>query len=159
VELRGRLGAAACSRGSANLPALPVALSDPSHLDGAMTAVAKLGAVSLDTSDPAGLSTFYRELLDLEVFFENEDFVALKGAGVLITMQRVDDHLPPDWPGGSVPKQLHLELSVSDLDAAEQAALSIGATKPDVQPSPDHWRVLIDPAGHPFCITTLIPDA
>jgi hypothetical protein len=27
-----------------------------------------------------------------------------------------------------------------------------------VQPSPDRWRVLIDPAGHPFCLTTLIPE-
>jgi hypothetical protein len=58
------------------------------------------------------------------------------------------------------PKQLHLELAVGDLDEAEAAALAaIGATKAQTQPSPELWRVLIDPAGHPFCITTLIPDA
>jgi hypothetical protein len=123
-----------------------------------MPAIARLAAVSLDSSDPAGLSAFYRELLDLEVFFESEDFVALKGAGILMTMQRVDDHRAPSWPGGDVPKQIHLELAVSDLEDAESAAVATGARKAEAQPSPDVWRVLIDPAGHPFCITTLIPE-
>jgi len=56
-----------------------------------------------------------------------------------------------------VPKQIHLELAVQDLETAEAEALALGATRPDQQPNPEHWRVLIDPAGHPFCITTLIP--
>ena len=123
-----------------------------------MAAIAKLAAVSLDSSDPTALASFYRRLLDLEVFFESDDFVALKGAGILLTTQRVEEHLAPNWPTGPAPKQLHLELSVTDLDQAEAAALGLGATKADTQPSPDHWRVLLDPAGHPFCITTLIPD-
>jgi catechol-2,3-dioxygenase len=123
-----------------------------------MTAGVHLAAVSLDSSDPAGLADFYRQLLDLELYFESEDFVALKGAGVLLTTQRVADHVPPEWPSGSVPKQIHLELAVEDLESAESAALGLGATRAGEQPNPDHWRVLIDPAGHPFCITTLIPD-
>ena len=123
-----------------------------------MAAIARLAAVSLDTSDPVGLSNFYRELLDLEVFFESEQFIALKGAAILLTVQRVEDHQPPDWPGERVPKQVHLELAVDDLYVAEQGALALGATKPDTQPAAEIWRVLIDPSGHPFCITTLIPD-
>jgi hypothetical protein len=123
-----------------------------------MTAGVRLAAVSLDSSDPAGLADFYRQLLDLELYFESEDFAALKGAGILLTTQRVADHVRPDWPTGSAPKQIHLELAVQDLESAESAALGLGATKADEQPNPDHWRVLIDPAGHPFCITTLIPD-
>ncbi len=123
-----------------------------------MTATARLAAISLDTSDPAGLSAFYRELLDLEVFFTSDDFVALKGGPVLITVQRVVDHRAPSWPTGEVPKQIHLELAVDDLEEAEAKALAIGAAKAGTQPNPDAWRVLIDPAGHPFCVTTLIPD-
>jgi Glyoxalase-like domain len=123
-----------------------------------MVAIARLAAVSLDSNDPPALAAFYRELLDLEVMFETEDFVALKGAGILLTMQRVADHRPPDWPEGEVPKQLHLELAVTDLDGAEAEAVALGAVKADHQSAPDTWRVLIDPAGHPFCITTLIPD-
>ncbi len=128
------------------------------RLDGAMTAIARLAAVSLDSPDPVGLAAFYREMLDLEVFFENEDFVALKGGGILITTQRVSDHRSPDWPGNEVPKQIHLELAVDDLASAEAAVMAIGATKATLQPNPDAWRVMLDPSGHPFCITTLIPD-
>jgi hypothetical protein len=140
------------------IPPFDLAVVGETYLDGRMAAIAKLGAVSLDSSDPAGLAAFYRQLLDLEVYFESDGFVALKGAGVLLTMQRIDDHSPPDWPSGPAPKQIHLELSVDDLEAAETEALALGAGKADIQPNPDVWRVLLDPAGHPFCITTLIPD-
>jgi hypothetical protein len=75
-----------------------------------------------------------------------------------MTMQRVDNHRMPSWPDGAVPKQNHRELAVDDLDEPEAAALAIGALKADRQPSPETWRVLIDPADHPFCVTSLIPD-
>jgi hypothetical protein len=123
-----------------------------------MTAHARLAGVSLDSPDPSGLAGFYRELLDLEVAVETDDFIALRGAGIWLTTQRVEKHRAPDWPVGETPKQLHLELSVADLDTAEAAAVAIGATRAEVQPNPDLWRVLVDPAGHPFCITTLIPE-
>jgi catechol 2,3-dioxygenase-like lactoylglutathione lyase family enzyme len=123
-----------------------------------MTARARLAAISLDASDPAALAAFYRDYLELEVMWDSPDFIALGGAGVFLTVQRVADHNPPDWPTGAAGKQMHLELAVSDLEPAERAALALGARKADEQPSPERWRVLIDPAGHPFCITTLIPD-
>ncbi|MGC7193868.1 VOC family protein [Mycobacteroides abscessus subsp. abscessus] len=123
-----------------------------------MTTTARLGAISIDCADPAALAQFYRQVLDLEVLFESEQFVALKGAAVLLTFQRVADHQPPQWPDGSVPKQLHLELAASDLDAEEARILGLGATKAEVQPNPSGWRVLVDPAGHPFCITNMIPE-
>jgi Glyoxalase-like domain len=122
-----------------------------------MTAIARLAGVSLDAKDPSRLAEFYRQLLDLEAYFATDDFVALKGAGILLTTQRVENHVPADWPAGPAPKQIHLELAVDDLDAAESAALALGATRAPQQPAPDRWRVLIDPAGHPFCVTTLIP--
>ncbi len=123
-----------------------------------MTAIARLAAISLDTPDPRGLAQFYATLLGLEVFFESDEFVALKSDSVFLTTQKVEDHRAPEWPDGVIPKQLHLELAVRDLDEGEALALSVGALKADVQPSPDRWRVFIDPAGHPFCMTTLIPD-
>ena len=122
-----------------------------------MSPLARLGAVSLDADDPATLAAFYRDLLELEVVFEGDDFVALKGAGIYLTTQRVATHRAPDWPDDTVPKQIHLELAVSDLEAAQARALELGARVAREQPSPQSWRVLIDPAGHPFCITTLIP--
>jgi len=123
-----------------------------------MAPIARLGGVSLDAEDPRALASFYRDLLSLELAFESDEFVALKGAGIWLTAQRVEGHRPPDWPESDVPKQLHLELAVDDLDGAEAAAIELGATKATTQPSPERWRVLLDPAGHPFCITTLLPS-
>jgi hypothetical protein len=123
-----------------------------------MSAVARLGAVSLDATDPGPLARFYQDLLGLHVYFDSPDFVALSGASVLLTIHRVSDLQPADWPTGPVPKQIHLDLSVDDLDLAEKAAIALGAIKADVQPTAERWRVMIDPAGHPFCLSNAIPE-
>ncbi|MFE0471912.1 VOC family protein [Streptomyces sp. NPDC058947] len=66
--------------------------------------------------------------------------------------QRVDGHRPPSWPDPAVPQQLHCCFRVEDLDQAEARLLELGAGRPDRQPNAEKWRVLTDPAGHPFCI-------
>ncbi|MGW4246309.1 VOC family protein [Nocardia sp. NPDC004722] len=116
-------------------------------------AIARLGAIALDSDDPIALGRFYSALLELEVVVETPDLVALRARGVMLTVERVENYRPPDWPADSVPKQAHLDLFVEDLDAAEAAALALGARKPDTQPAPAKWRVLLDPSGHPFCVT------
>jgi catechol-2,3-dioxygenase len=123
-----------------------------------MAAIARLAAVSLDTDDPPGLAAFYQELLDLELLIETDAFTVLKGAAVLMTFQKVDGHRPPEWPDGSIPKQMHLELAVTDLDTSEAQAIAVGAVKADAQPNAEVARVMIDPAGHLFCLTILIPE-
>jgi Glyoxalase-like domain len=116
---------------------------------------ARLVAIAVDCADPVALSEFYTAVLDLEIGFSSADLVVLTGAGVFLTFERVDNHKPPTWPEDEVPKQLHLDLAVADLDAEEARIVACGAVKAETQPNPDQWRVLIDPAGHPFCITTL----
>jgi hypothetical protein len=118
----------------------------------------RLASVSLDCPDPSALAAFYARLLGAEIAYESEVFAALRPGTIWLTMQRVDDYEPPTWPTGALPKQLHLDMAVADLDEGEAAALGAGAIKAPVQPSPERWRVLIDPAGHPFCLSTLIPD-
>jgi len=98
------------------------------------------------------------ELLGLDDYFASHDFVALKGGPVLLTFQRVAEHITPTWPTGPAPKQVHFELAVADLGASEAAAVALGARRADEQPAPDKWIVLFDPSGHPFCISTLIPE-
>lgn len=56
---------------------------------------------------------------------------------------------PPRWGDPAYPAQLHLDVLVADLDAAEQMVLGHGATK--LEDFPD-WRVYADPVGHPFCL-------
>lgn len=122
-----------------------------------MTRIARLAAVSLDCADPASLATFYAALTGGEIAFSSDDFVAVQGPAVWVTVQRVADHQPPTWPAAGIPKQTHLDFAVADLDAAQQAAEELGARVAEEQPAPDRWRVLLDPAGHPFCFTTLLP--
>jgi catechol 2,3-dioxygenase-like lactoylglutathione lyase family enzyme len=45
----------------------------------------------------------------------------------------------------------HLDIHVDDLDAAAEHAIAEGATLAAFQPQAD-VRVLLDPAGHPFCL-------
>ena len=46
---------------------------------------------------------------------------------------------------------LHLDIEVDNLDEAVGAAVALGATQAAYQPQHD-VRVLLDPAGHPFCL-------
>jgi Glyoxalase-like domain len=46
---------------------------------------------------------------------------------------------------------MHLDFQVGDLEDALAEALALGTTLADHQPQ-DNVRVLIDPAGHPFCL-------
>ncbi|MFJ3639147.1 VOC family protein [Streptomyces sp. NPDC090108] len=113
-------------------------------------------AVTFDCADPAELAGFYGELLELPVLFSTDDFALIgrkDSPGLGFTC--IADHRPPTWPDPAHGKQAHLELGVDDLDLAEKRALALGAVRPDAQPDPDRWRVLVDPAGHPFCVTTL----
>ena len=102
--------------------------------------IARLAAVSLDSTDPAALAGFYRELLGLETYFEAEGFVALKGGGILVTTQRSADHEPPDWPTGprwKAAKIKNLQLAVTDLDDSEARAVAQSARpSPTRSPTP-----------------------
>jgi hypothetical protein len=120
--------------------------------------VARLASVSLDCAEPEPLAEFWAALLEAEIAFRGEAFCAVRIASGWLTAVRVDRHVPPTWPDATVPKQIHLDLSAPDLDAAEARAIELGATKAEHQPAPDRYRVFLDPAGHPFCFTTGIPD-
>lgn len=119
--------------------------------------VARLALTALDCADPEPLAEFWAALLGGTIVLRTEQVVVVKTGTMLLGATRVPDYTPPTWPGGGTPKHQHLDLAVRDLDAAEQEALRLGARKADVQPGPDRWRVLLDPAGHPFCLTITIP--
>jgi hypothetical protein len=64
-----------------------------------------------------------------------------------------DRYVPPVWPevAGQQQMMMHLDLEVPDLDAAVAAATAAGATLAGFQPQ-QTVRVMLDPAGHPFCV-------
>jgi len=115
-----------------------------------------LCAVTLDCADPLALVAFYQQATGLcRVEGSDDLFAGLRGAeGVFLGFQRVRDYRAPQWPGQQDPQQCHLDFEVDDLDVAEAALLLLGAHRPTEQPDNDRSRVLIFPAGHPFCLTT-----
>jgi hypothetical protein len=118
----------------------------------------RLGSVALDCTDPEQLGRFWASLLEGEVAFSSPEFVAVKTDRVWLAAVKVDEYAAPTWPDGTLPKQMHLDLAVDDLAEAEAHAVALGAQRAADQPAPDRYVVLLDPAGHPFCLSTQIPE-
>lgn len=113
--------------------------------------------VSLDCADPLPLGEFWAALLGGEVILSEPTTVVVRTDWVRMTALKVSDYVAPTWPAEGVPKQVHLDVAVTELDAAEAEAVDLGARVAPFQPAPDRWRVLLDPAGHPFCLTSTVP--
>lgn len=114
----------------------------------------KLSAITLDCADPLALAAFYRQATGFEPHPKSDaDFAGLTTAdGLFIGFQRVAGYRAPAWPEQTIPQQLHFDFHVDDLDEAESELVKLGAGKPAHQGDQDGYRVLTDPAGHPFCI-------
>ena len=121
-----------------------------------MPVATKLFATTIDCPDPRALAAFYRGLTGWGVIYEDDECVALVPEGKQdggLNFQRVADYTAPKWPSQAAPQQFHLDFFAGpDLDAAQAEAVALGAVAPDEQPQADRWRVLLDPAGHPFCL-------
>jgi catechol 2,3-dioxygenase-like lactoylglutathione lyase family enzyme len=113
--------------------------------------------VVLDAPDGRALAHFYSDLLGWEIANETPD-----GAGITpsngvayIAFQTSAGYIRPTWPNADQMQQMmmHLDFQVSDLDAAVAHALALGAEVAEHQPQ-DDVRVMLDPAGHPFCLYT-----
>lgn len=114
----------------------------------------RVAAVSLDCADTQQLADFYVALLGGRQLWGKASSAGVEVAGLVLVMQRVESYGPPAWPGRGI---VHLDLTADDIDAATERAVLLGATKPE-QPD-SRWRVLLDPAGHPFCLTPFRPEA
>lgn len=88
-----------------------------------------------------------------EVASSTDDYAMLTGPddSPALGLGRLDDYRAPSWPDTGR-KQFHLDLAIDDVDAMADRAVELGATLVDPQPG-DTWKVLLDPAGHPFCLT------
>jgi len=113
-----------------------------------------LRSVVLDCSDAVGLAEFYAALLGGRAETTDPAWceVILEGAPKL-AFQYVPSFEPPEWPDGK-PQQLHLDLTVSDLEAASRRAVELGARVLGgaVEEPGCVFIVHADPAGHPFCL-------
>lgn len=112
--------------------------------------------VALDAPDAGDLARFYARLLDWQILEESPGWVTLapsKGADSTLAFATEPNYLRPVWPTvqGQPQMSMHLDVAVDDLDQAVAYALEVGATLASYQPQ-DTVRVMLDPAGHPFCL-------
>mgnify|MGYP001080568627 FL=1 len=119
----------------------------------------KMYSFTVDCKDPHELAKFYAALLKWEIMFADEEWACVCAPGTKqgtypgILFQRNPEYKPPVWPDEPEAQQqmAHLDFAVNDLEKAVQYAIYCGATIADEQFS-DNWRVMFDPAGHPFCL-------
>jgi len=121
----------------------------------------KLGAIVLDSNNSDELSSFYAQLLGWTKHIYDEEWIIVKsdnGEGTPLVFQKIKDYEHPIWPvkQGQQQQMLHLDFYVDDVEAGVRHAISCGAKLSDVQLE-DGWRVMLDPAGHPFCILPNTP--
>jgi catechol 2,3-dioxygenase-like lactoylglutathione lyase family enzyme len=125
----------------------------------------------LDTTNARALGEFYRQLLGFvyrsgdelpppgQRDTQGEDWLVLRdGSGeARLAIQQVVELAPSTWPDATVPQQLHMDLTVPNMDELtlqRDRAVSLGAkVLLDRSADPEEpLYVFADPAGHPFCI-------
>lgn len=128
----------------------------------------QLTSVTIGAPDPRALAAFYARLLGTQVHDEDQPqpgeppeagWVQLRASSdrgsITLNMEYEAAWKTPIWPAepGRPVSTQHLDIYVEDLDGATAWAIECGARLAEHQPQ-EAVRVLIDPAGHPFCLFT-----
>jgi len=123
-------------------------------------------SVTIGAPDPRELAAFYARMLGWSVVQEyparpgeppEAGWAQVRppagGVGPRLNFEWEAHYVSPVWPSEADQQQImeHLDIAVTDVDEAVAWATSAGAAGlADHQPQ-DHVRVMLDPAGHPFC--------
>jgi catechol 2,3-dioxygenase-like lactoylglutathione lyase family enzyme len=125
--------------------------------------------VCLDCADAEEMATFYGALFGWVVTARDTPDDRLGGSGWIvmrdpgggptISFQAEEWYEPPVWPEvpGAPTKMMHFEVAVENLEVAVAFAIEDGAREASPQPADrdrSELRVMLDPAGHPFCLFT-----
>ena len=129
--------------------------------------VLRWGGVCIDCADAEELAQFYGDLLGWDIAARDSPddrkggsgWVALRSpdGGLGLSFQAEEWYQPPVWPEepDKQTKMLHFEMGADDLQAAIDAVVAAGGRIAPHQPedrSQDQVVVMLDPAGHPFCL-------
>ncbi|HUR77836.1 MAG TPA: VOC family protein [Acidimicrobiales bacterium] len=126
-----------------------------------MRPLIRMSGPVLDAADVPALAQFYERFLGWPIEDDGPFWAVLRPetllAGHKIEIQHEPHFVPPVWPAaaGSQGMQVHLDFWVDDLERGVAWCLECGGTEAAWQPpSRDltHLRVMLDPAGHPFCL-------
>ena len=111
--------------------------------------------VVLEAPDGLALARFYSELTGWPIAKSEAGGAAIQvpGTSSYLGFDDSPGFEPPVWPAadGRQRQMMHIDIAVDDLEAAVSDAVGLGAKVAEFQPQ-DDVRVLLDPAGHPFCL-------
>jgi catechol 2,3-dioxygenase-like lactoylglutathione lyase family enzyme len=128
--------------------------------------VMQVAAVTIGAPDPQALAAFYERMLGWVLVTDEgpepgdppqAGFAQLRPppgeTGPTLNFEFERHHVPPVWPTVAGEQHIteHLDIAVEDLNETVAWAVTAGATLADHQPQED-VRVMLDPAGHPFCL-------
>ena len=116
--------------------------------------------LTVDCSDAEVVGAFYSHLFGWEITARDGTGwlqISNPHGGISLNIQAEEAYEPPVWPDqpGRQAKMMHFEVLVDDLDAAARLVLASGGAEAPHQPpdrDPTRIRVMLDPAGHPFCL-------
>jgi len=116
-------------------------------------AVFDLAAIIIDVADPGPVSRFYVAAAAGEIVRDDPDGVWVTFNGNNVIFRKVPNYRPPSWPDASEQMQVHFDFNVDDMTSARARLEELGARTAEQQPQePDLLTVMVDPAGHLFCI-------
>ena len=109
-------------------------------------AVVGLAALVVDCSDPPALAGWWGRLLGRAVSVDSDgDASMVTEGGLVIDFLRVPE-------GKSVKNRLHIDLRTTDLAAATEQVIALGASRADDVHEGGSWQVLRDPEANEFCL-------
>ena len=114
-------------------------------------------ALDCPDADADALADFYVRLLGWKKTLSGGGWAGIHSPqGIILAFQTVEGYVPPVWPWkeGEQQQMAHIDFLVENLPEAEALALKWGAKKAELQYY-DTSTVMLDPAGHPFCLSTI----
>ena len=148
-------------------PALMIVIRQDPIVESVRT---RLRGPVLGCGDAWQLAEFYAWLLGWRVVDRSENvpggwaLVESPSGDQKLEFQREELFVPPVWPtvAGQQQMSMHLDIAVDDLGHGPDRrtrfsellddAVARGAQVADHQPQEDRVVVMLDPAGHPFCL-------
>ena len=119
--------------------------------------ISSILGIALDCKDADSLADFYVKLLGWEKTLSGGGWAGIHSPqGIILAFQTIEEYMQPVWPWkpGEQQQMAHIDFKVDDLPKAVEHAMRCGAVKAEKQYF-DTSTVMIDPEGHPFCLSTV----
>ncbi len=108
-------------------------------------AVLKFAILCIDCHDASTLSQFWADLLGGTVELDEDSDAIVRTSSIRLDFLQVPEPK-------TVKNRLHLDIAATDVPAATEQALALGATLADDVYDGGRWQVLRDPEGNEFCL-------